>query len=63
MSRKDYVAIAQKLAWADHCESEQYRSVAHDAINVATFGIADVLAADNPRFDRCRFLAAARGES
>lgn len=54
MSRKDYVAIAAVI--------RLYVGLADantlDALRGAARGIADVFAADNPRFDRDRFLAA-----
>ena len=63
MTRKDYIEIADKLAWAlayaDGCQSADERACAHGAVGVAIHGIADVLAADNPRFDRARFIGAA----
>ncbi|CAN5521286.1 hypothetical protein BH24ACT5_BH24ACT5_00240 [soil metagenome] len=63
MSRRDYVAIAGKLAWAlayaDGASTEGERAAAHAAVAVAIHGIADVFAADNARFDRSRFVAAA----
>jgi len=52
MSRKDYVAIAQAVADA--------RLADNDKAEVA-LKIAAALAADNPRFDRERFLKAAMG--
>jgi hypothetical protein len=64
MSRKDYVAIAGKLAWAmrnaDTAETELERDAARTAVMAAASGIADVFAADNGRFDRSRFMDAVR---
>lgn len=57
MSRKDYVAIASVI-------SSQYASApsmdAKQAIARVTLSLADVLQADNPRFNRERFYAATR---
>ena len=50
MTRKDYVIIAETLATA-WWDSEYVKSgVVHT--------LADALEADNPRFDRARFLTA-----
>lgn len=68
MTRKDYIAIAEALASAHSWVNAQYGgapepdSPLHEPLDIARENIADVLAADNPRFDRERFLAAARGE-
>jgi len=53
MSRKDYQLIAQALrsSWEDHGTPPSPDDTAH--------AIADALQADNPRFDRDRFLIAA----
>ena len=60
MSRKDYVTIAAAIAKArSEFVSDEYKAA---TILTAQY-IADALAADNPRFDRERFLAAARNES
>jgi hypothetical protein len=50
MTRKDYVMIADVLAVAWWASSDQRNHIAHD--------LADALEADNPRFDRARFLTA-----
>lgn len=49
MTRKDYVLIAQAIAdvW---CDSQAQADIADS--------IANALEADNPRFDRARFLDA-----
>lgn len=54
MSKKDYVAVAAKIAnrFAEAGSAE--RSV----IRVLVDDLADVFAADNPRFDRAVFLKA-----
>lgn len=49
MTRKDYVAIAEAIALYGS-DTEDVRAVAH--------AIASVMAADNPNFDRARFLDA-----
>lgn len=62
MTRKDYVKVAAVLADAATRETRDDRpddpgrapivaELAHD--------LAELMAADNPRFDRARFLAAA----
>lgn len=52
MTRKDYVVIAEAIRKASQAPgyAERNAFVAH--------AIADALAADNPRFDRARFLSA-----
>ena len=57
MTRKDYVAIAAGIAaakakYAKDCVPE------HAALYVAAQMLAATLAADNPRFDRAKFLQA-----
>jgi predicted nucleic acid-binding protein len=53
MHRKHYVLIAQAIRKMRRQHGDRYGFIAAVAENVA-----DVLAADNPRFDRGRFLAA-----
>lgn len=67
MTRKDYVAIAGAFAQA-HADVQASTffdaSTGADAligIDLVLDRIATVLAADNPRFDRGRFIAAATG--
>jgi hypothetical protein len=56
MTRKDYIRIAAALKSArPPYHAETAPRVAWDA---AVFEIADVLADDNPRFDRAIFYAA-----
>lgn len=64
MTRKDYIALAEALSMARAQVSIITRQAASHAAMVALDHacdrIADVLAADNARFDRARFLTAAR---
>lgn len=58
MTRKDYVRIAAALTkvrsgYRPNCRGNLFR-----ALNDTARELADELAADNPRFDRERFLAA-----
>ena len=53
MTRKDYNDIAEAIARLP-VES----AAAGDTVRAAANTIADVCAADNPNFDRARFLAA-----
>ena len=57
MSRKDYVALAAAIAKTRDETREILGS--HSVLRVAADRIADVLAADNERFDADRFLTAA----
>ena len=57
MTRKDYVAIAEVIADAKD------RFNMDGAGQYITGRLADMLAADNPRFDRERFLKAAGVQS
>ncbi len=50
MTRKDYVIIAEVIATSWHASAESKRDIAQN--------MADALGADNPRFDRARFLVA-----
>lgn len=52
MSRKDYIAIAEVFARRSHMHP-----TSRESIEVAQ-EIASVFAADNPRFDRGRFIRA-----
>ncbi len=59
MTRKDYVAIAAAIK----ARTEMARNIQNSAVRLThykelTGDIADVLARDNSRFDRARFLAA-----
>ena len=50
MTRKDYVMIADVIATSWHGSQDLKESLAYN--------MADALEADNPRFDRARFLVA-----
>ena len=58
MTRKDYIAIAAALKSA-HKVDCPVNSSFYIGIDKATNEIAEVLAKENPRFDRSRFLKAA----
>ena len=53
MTRKDYVALAQKLA-----ETGENPTLSTRTFWIVIENIADVLQTDNPRFKRQRFLDA-----
>lgn len=55
MTRKDYVLIADRLR-SRRAHTAGYATAGFDH---AVEAVADALAADNPRFDRARFLIAA----
>ena len=65
MTRKDYIAIAAALndTLLIDCPSVEFLNGAKAAAISASGRIADVLARDNPRFDRERFLTACGVES
>lgn len=55
MSRKDYVKVAEVIAAGMTCaKTDDTRQTVH----VIATCIGEVFAADNPRFDRERFMAA-----
>lgn len=73
MTRKDYIALARAFAQSQPTVADFTRTspdgqntfvngIAHDAAYAAWSNairaVADVLEADNPRFDRLRFLYA-----
>jgi len=61
MTRKDYVAIAEAIAFArSTLPSPQRRGDIGRAVQTVVDAIAKTLADDNPRFDRERFLQACR---
>ncbi len=53
MTRKDYVLLAEAIKNCNVNDDEQF------GVDACAECIADALAADNPRFDRARFLKAA----
>ena len=69
MTRKDYILIAEALQTAriqedaalNHRDSD-VRGWTQHMFTVVTDRIANMLASDNPRFDREHFLAVVRGE-
>jgi len=64
MTRKDYIAIAESLRFdLQRAKLGQLSlNTAAYGIEYATEGIMNVLAADNPRFNRAHFLAVVHGE-
>ena len=58
MTRKDYILIAGALRNEYEKTTKDFRL----GVNCAAQRIANVLAADNPRFDREHFLSVVRGE-
>lgn len=59
MTRKDYVAIAAAITHAQAVmEASRCTETAASALGTIAGTIADVMANDNPRFDRARFLKA-----
>lgn len=62
MTRKDYEAIARAIAQTRDLITRPVDSWTVDgALDRAAMAIADALETDNERFDRERFLTAARG--
>lgn len=66
MTRRDYIRIAAALreaaerTWSGAPDEDEQRAMLYGQ-RLAREAIADALAADNPRFDRERFIAAAEG--
>lgn len=60
MTRKDFVVIAGALAEA-HAEVKNFPALRR-GVEIATEKVAAALLDTNARFNRGRFLAAARGE-
>ena len=58
MTRKDYVAIAAAIHRTGMAVNIGPKKTAEYAIRLAATDIAATMAADNPRFDRARFLKA-----
>jgi hypothetical protein len=63
MSRKNYIAFAKALYDVKPHSAENDRCNMHilDQWQATVSAIADVFKADNPRFDRERFLRACNG--
>lgn len=59
MTRKDYIKVADMLAGEFALARHDNTVGAVAALRNVTFGIADIFAQDNPRFDRQRFYTAA----
>lgn len=68
MTKKDYVKLAAALAAAKPAapytlvtkfDRDDVRGISTEVWQGTVHNVADVLSADNPRFDRERFLAAA----
>jgi hypothetical protein len=59
MTRKDYRLIADALRTAPLRPDSPREDWSQRTADYLTCAVADALAADNPRFDRTRFLAAA----
>ena len=62
MTKKDYVLIAAAIRAAqakiEDCEPPQAHNDLLDGVAYTRDYLCDMLAQDNPRFDRARFLAA-----
>lgn len=59
MTRKDYIVIAEALREAEEIARQTIGPEGVRAVTIAGDRLAQVLKADNPRFDRYRFLHAA----
>lgn len=63
MTRKDYVAIAAALKRVRDSQWEPWNPNLFSRIcDEHAYTVADALAADNPRFDRTRFIEACGAE-
>lgn len=60
LSRKHYVAIAQRFAGLPlvNFDNKNFGAGFNAGIDAAIDALADAFAVDNPRFDRARFIAA-----
>jgi hypothetical protein len=58
MTRKDYEAIARAIRLFHEDDERDPIHTASGAVEYVASNIADVMSADNPRFDRARFLKA-----
>jgi hypothetical protein len=64
MTRRDYVLLADAIRTARNKEGRDGRPLLDQwAVDVVSAHLADTLKADNPRFDRDRFLDAAGNEA
>lgn len=61
MTRKDYIKFAAMLNEARHRYLPQNSEIPTRVLDYISDELADILAADNARFDRDRFDRAARG--
>lgn len=63
MSRKDYQSIAAALCETQPAvvDGDRCNDALRNQWQATVSAIADVFAADNPRFDRVRFLRACNG--
>ena len=62
MTKKDYVKFAEMLKDV-RSNAHHEQSTTDVIINTIAFDICYILAADNPNFDRSRFLSACEVES
>lgn len=60
MSRKHYVAIAREFAQVKNADWGDVVPTAEDMREACAARVADVMAKDNPNFDRARFLYACK---
>ena len=58
MTRKDYVAIAKAFDYLRQVAGCGRDAIATQTVTDCAVAVANVMAADNPRFDRERFLKA-----
>ncbi len=58
MTRKDYVAIARAISDQRNAYQPNWDPNLFRALNDVSRELANILQADNARFDRARFLAA-----
>lgn len=54
MTKKDYIAIARAISVSERPNTSETR----DSIDELAKRLCSIFAADNPRFDRARFLKA-----
>lgn len=58
MTRKDYIKFAEMIQWIDRVRRSGSITVPHDTLELFKSQIIGILARDNPRFDRKKFLRA-----